>query len=85
MNSFKTRSARLLCVPCQGVLIFRVRYPAGELSFQPEALGATQEATNELKHSKQKAVSGRSANHAGRSVQRTPSRPRKAVVGADPP
>ena len=39
-----------LCVPCQGALSQRVRIPPGELSLQPEALGAVQEVTNGLKH-----------------------------------
>ena len=39
-----------LCVPCQGALSQRVRIPPGELSLQPEALGAVQEVTSGLKH-----------------------------------
>ena len=37
-----------------------MEYPAGKLTLQPEALGATQEATNGLKHSKKKASKGAS-------------------------
>jgi len=40
----------LLCVPCEGVLSSPVEIRAGQLSFQPEALGAGQEATIDLKH-----------------------------------
>ena len=39
-----------LCVPCEGALSQRVRIPPGELSLQPEALGAVQEVTSGLKH-----------------------------------
>ncbi len=45
-----SRSRRLLCVPWQGALSSPVETRAGELSLQPEALGAGQEATNDLKH-----------------------------------
>ncbi len=45
-------SAALLCVPCQGALVQSVKGRPGKLSFQPEALGAAQEVTNGLKHSK---------------------------------
>jgi hypothetical protein len=34
----------------KGAFFARVRYPAGKLSLQPEALGAAQEVTNGLKH-----------------------------------
>jgi hypothetical protein len=40
----------LECVPCQGARLSPVEIRAGELSLQPEALGAGQEATNGLKH-----------------------------------
>jgi hypothetical protein len=40
----------LLCVPCEGVPSSPVEIRAGQLSFQPEALGAGQEATIDLKH-----------------------------------
>jgi len=46
-----------------------VRDPAGQLSLQPEALGAAQEETNGLKHSKRKASFGRSASRAGCNEQ----------------
>ena len=39
-----------LGVPCKGALSQRVRIPPGELSLQPEALGAAHEVTNGLKH-----------------------------------
>ena len=39
-----------LCVPCEGALSQRVRIPPGELSLQPEALGAAHEVTNGMKH-----------------------------------
>ena len=44
------RSTTFVCVPCQGALLSPVEIRAGELSLQPEALGAGQEATNGLKH-----------------------------------
>jgi hypothetical protein len=37
--------------PCQGALFSPVETRAGKLSLQPEAFGAGQEATNDLKHS----------------------------------
>jgi hypothetical protein len=40
----------LLCVPCEGVPSSPVEIRAGQLSFQPEALGAGQEVTIDLKH-----------------------------------
>jgi hypothetical protein len=43
-------STTLVCVPCQGALFSPVKIRAGELSLQPEAPGAGQEATNDLKH-----------------------------------
>jgi hypothetical protein len=51
----------------QGESASRVRVPAGQLSFQPEALGAFQEVTNGLKHS-EKSLSWRG------SVSRGPQR-----------
>ena len=45
-------SQGLLCVPCKGALVQSVKVRPGKLSFQPEALGAAQEVTNGLKHSK---------------------------------
>jgi hypothetical protein len=46
----------LLCVPCQGALSSPVGIRAGKLSLQPEALGAGQEATNDLKHSEKRPL-----------------------------
>jgi hypothetical protein len=44
-------SARLFCVPWQGASFSPVEIRAGKLSLQPEAIGADQEATNDLKPS----------------------------------
>ena len=49
------RSAALLRVPCQGASFSPVEIRAGKLSLQPEAIGADQEATNDLKHFDRKA------------------------------
>ncbi len=57
----------LLCVPCKGVNGSSVRNRPGKLSFQPEAQGAVQEATNGLKHFL-KRPRRRSARYAGRNV-----------------
>jgi hypothetical protein len=46
---------RLLCVPWQGAPLSPVEIRAGKLSLQPEAIGADQEATNDLKHFDRKA------------------------------
>ena len=48
-------SARLFCVPWQGAPFSPVETRAGKLSLQPEAIGADQEATNDLKHFDRKA------------------------------
>ena len=48
-------SARLFCVPWQGASFSPVEIRAGKLSLQPEAIGADQEATNDLKHFDRKA------------------------------
>jgi len=72
MRSFGSptgNSLGLLCAPWQGARSHRVRDPAGQLSLQPEALGAAQEETNGLKHSKRKASFGRSASRAGCNEQ----------------
>ncbi len=60
---FMARSAALLCVPCQGALFLPVRIRAGQLSLQPEALGAGQEATNDLKHPETRPLQGVSGPH----------------------
>ncbi len=52
------RSTTLECVPWQGALLSLVETQAGELSLQPEALGADQEATNGLKHSEKRPRKG---------------------------
>ncbi|RTE87842.1 hypothetical protein D6B98_39710 [Bradyrhizobium sp. LVM 105] len=51
-------STVLVCVPCQGALFSLVKIQAGELSLQPEVLGAGQEATNDLKHSEKRPLLG---------------------------
>ena len=48
-------SVRIVCVPWQGASFFPVEIRAGKLSLQPEAIGADQEATNDLKHFDRKA------------------------------
>ena len=48
-------SARLFCVPWQGASFSPVEIRVGKLSLQPEAIGADQEATNDLKHFDRKA------------------------------
>ena len=48
-------SSGFSCVPWQGALPSLVEIQAGELSLQPEALGADQEVTNGLKHPEKKA------------------------------
>jgi hypothetical protein len=48
-------SAGLFCVPWQGASFSPVEIRAGKLSLQPEAIGADQEATNDLKHFDRKA------------------------------
>lgn len=78
------RSARLLCVPCQGALFSPVKIRAGELSLQPEALGADQEATNGLKHFEKRPRRG-SADRAGRNVSEHRAGLEIVNVGADPP
>ena len=50
------RSAALFGAPCQGAPSSPVEIRAGELSLQPEALGAGQEATNDLKHSEKRPL-----------------------------
>jgi hypothetical protein len=59
------------------------RNPARRLSLQPEALGAAQEVTNELKHFEKRPRRG-PAIRAGRSAQRTSSRPREIERGCRP-
>ena len=49
-----TPSSGFSCVPWQGALPSLVEIQAGELSLQPEALGADQEVTNGLKHPEKK-------------------------------
>ena len=49
-------SEPLLGAPCQGAPSSPVEIRAGELSLQPEALGAGQEATNDLKHSEKRPL-----------------------------
>jgi len=46
----------LFRAPCQGALFSPVKDRAGKLSLQPEALGADQEATNDLKHSEKRPL-----------------------------
>src|SRR3954453_5177427 len=58
--------------------------PTRQLSFRPEAPGADQEVTNGLKHSR-KRPSRRGSGPCGPQRERTSSRPRKGVAGADPP
>jgi hypothetical protein len=50
------RSDPLFGAPCQGAPSSPVEIRAGELSLQPEALGAGQEATNDLKHSEKRPL-----------------------------
>ena len=52
------RSTGFVCVPWQGALFSPVEARAGKLSLQPEALGADQEATNDLKHPEKRPLQG---------------------------
>ena len=61
------RSTALVCVPWQGALFSPVETRAGKLSLQPEALGAGQEATNDLKHPEKRPLRGTTVR-AGRNV-----------------
>jgi hypothetical protein len=79
-----SRSATLLCVPCQGALFSPVEIRAGKLSLQPEALGADQEATNGLKHFEKRPRRG-SADRAGRNVSEHQAGLEMVNVEADPP
>jgi len=49
------RQSSTLRVPWQGASFSPVEIRAGKLSLQPEAIGADQEATNDLKHFDRKA------------------------------
>src|SRR5712692_10907612 len=67
---------RFHCVPCQGALMSWVQIPTRQLSLQPEAPGADQEATNGLKHFGKRSLLGISAPY-GPQQKRTSLRPRK--------
>jgi hypothetical protein len=54
----KVLSIGLDGAPCQGALFSPVETRAGELSLQPEAFGAGQEATNDLKHPENEPLMG---------------------------
>lgn len=56
-----------------------MKYPAGELTLQPEALGAAQEATNELKHSKKRPLQGASVPYGLQRVVNTEQTPKREL------
>jgi hypothetical protein len=85
MAFFNARSHRLLCVPCKGTLNPRVEIPTGNVSSQPEALGAVQEETNGLKHSKKRLLLGSQQAVQAATCSEHRAGPENVDAEVDPP
>src|SRR5262249_43598953 len=81
----KTAEPGLFSAPCKGAVLQRVRLPPGNWSFQPVAIGATEEVTSPSKPLVQRVAWGRLGECAGRNASERRAGLGTGDVGADPP
>src|SRR5262249_61873196 len=81
----KTAEPGLFSAPCKGAVLQRVRLPPGNWSFQPVAIGATEEVTSPSKPLVQRVAGGRLGECAGRNASERRAGLETGDVGADAP